>query len=504
MKKIFIFLFLSVLSLQSKAQYETYKMDWKKLSNESNYNVEPEWLKDAKFGIYFHWGVYSVPAYSYEWYPRHMFNPNRKEYKFHKETYGNPKDFGYEKLVPLFKAEHFDAREWVDLFQKAGAKFAGPVAEHHDGFAMWDSHITPWNSMLMGPKRDILGEIKTEITNHGMKLITTFHHERLLQRYKDDTRKLKGLEFFDLYDSHYPYFVGMPTSSNNPMLRLLYGNVTPEEFYEPMWFGELKEVIDNYSPDIIWFDSWLELIPEKYLYQFTKYYIEESKKKGKEVVICRKQGDLPLLTSIENLEKSRKQNIESRLWMTDETISTDSWSFTNDMVLKKSEDLINVLIDVVSKNGVLLLNVSPRADGVIPENQQEILLSIGKWLGINGEAIYSTRPWYIYGEGPTTQPEGDFSNHEEFLKIKYSSKDVRYTKKGNSIYAITMGVPIAGSLITFKCFAKKALPSPIIVENVSVIGTNEKINWEYTTDGLQVKAPILTGNDAVVFKIDIK
>jgi alpha-L-fucosidase len=502
-KAIFLFL-ISVLCLHSKAQFETYKMDWKKLAVETKYNVEPEWLKDAKFGIYFHWGVYSVPAYSYEWYPRLMFMEGTKEYKHHKETYGDPKDFGYDKFVPMFKAEHFDAREWVDLFQRAGAKFAGPVAEHHDGFAMWDSHITPWNAKLMGPKRDILGEIKSEIDKHGMKLITTFHHERLLQRYKNDKNRPEKPGFWDMWDSHYPYIVGMPTTSNNPMLRLLYGNVTAEEFYEPIWFGELKEVIDNYSPDVIWFDSWLDLIPEQYLLQFTKYYIEESNKRGKEVVICRKQGDLPLVTSIENLEKSRKQNIESRLWMTDETISTDSWCYTEDMVLKKSEDLINVLIDIVSKYGVLLLNVSPRADGVIPENQQEVLLSIGNWLKNNGEAIYGTRPWYIYGEGPTTQPEGDFKNQQEFLKVKYSAQDIRYTKKGNTIYAMTMGVPQAGSQIIFKGFAKHTLPNTLTIENVTVLNTNEKLNWTLISDGLQVKVPLMSGNSAIVFKVECK
>lgn len=142
-------------------------------------------------------------------------------------------------------------------------------------------------------------------------------------------------EFWDLYDSHFPYSEEMPTSSNNPMLRLLYGNVTPEEFYEPIWLGELKEVIDNYSPDIIYFDSWLNLIPEEYLYKFTQYFLEDAKKKNKEVAIIRKQEDLPLNVSMEILEKSRKQEIESRLWTTEETISTDSWCFTEDMEIAK-------------------------------------------------------------------------------------------------------------------------------------------------------------------------
>lgn len=504
MKKLLFALFstgLLLSSLKGMAQYENYQMDWDKISVEASYNAEPEWLKDAKFGIYCHWGVYTVPAFSYEWYPRLMFMKNRKEYQYHKAHYGDPKEHGYEELVPLFKAERFNAREWVDLFQQAGVKFAGVVAEHHDGFAMWNTQTTPWNSVLMGPKRDIVGEMEKELRNHGLKLITTFHHARLLQRYKDCKDCPQTPDFWDMWDSHYPYIKGMPTASNNPMLRLLYGNVTPEEFYDPIWFSALKEVIDNYHPDVIWFDAWLDLIPEEYLYKFANYYITAARKRGQNVAICRKQGDLPLNVSIENLEKSRKQNIEPRLWMTDETISTDSWSYTKDMQLKDAKDLIDVLIDVVSKNGVLLLNVSPMADGTIPLDQKEVLLSIGQWLKTNGEAIYGTRPWHVFGEGPTVQPEGDFKNHQEFLKIKYSWKDVRYTTKGKDIYAILLGTPEAGTHVIFKGFSKSVWKENCKISGVSVLGTNQAIEWEETPEGLSVKVPVLDGNKAVCFKV---
>lgn len=486
-------------SFSASAQCESYTMDWNALS--SDYNPQPEWLKDAKFGIYLHWGVYSVPAYSYEWYPRHMFMPSRKEYAYHKAHYGDPAEFGYEKLVPMFTAEKFDAKEWVDLFQKAGAKFGGQVAEHHDGFAMWNSSITPWNAALMGPKRDVLREYSDELRKHGMKVMTTFHHARLLQRYHD-TKNPQDPDFWDMYDSHFPYLEGMPTTSDNPMLRLLYGNVTPEEFYDPIWFGELKEVIDNYQPDIIYFDAWLDKIPEEYLYKFSKYYIEDGRKRNKDVAIFRKQGDLPLNVSMEILEKSRKQEIVPQLWTTEETISTDSWCYTEDMELRESRDLVNVLIDVVSKNGVLLLNVSPRADGVIPVEQQEILLGIGDWLNVNGEAIYGTRPWYTFGEGPTAQPEGDFANHKEFMKLKYSPEDVRYTTKGDAVYAITLGMPEAGKTVCFKGFGSVASKAHK-VKNVSVLGTNEPIKWDHASDGLRVQVPAMNGDKALVFKVEL-
>ena len=152
-----------------------YKTNWESLKQ---HNPAPEWFRDGKLGIYFHWGVYCVPAFGSEWYPRHMHIKKHPDHKHHVETYGDPSEFGYHEFVPMFKAEHFDPDAWADLFMKAGAQFAGPVAEHHDGFAMWDSEFTPWNAMNMGPKRDITGELAKAIRARGMKFVATFHHAR--------------------------------------------------------------------------------------------------------------------------------------------------------------------------------------------------------------------------------------------------------------------------------------------------------------------------------------
>lgn len=494
MKKLLIAAILGMLvSCTNKPEPKVFEPTWESLSQ---HEAAPEWFQDAKLGVYFHWGVYSVPAFGSEWYPRQMNLPGTAEYKHHLETFGPVSEFGYHDFVPMFKAENFNAEEWADLFVKAGAKFAGPVAEHHDGFSMWDSDATPWNAVDMGPKRDVTGELEKAIKARDMKFITTFHHARNLQR-SDSLGK-------EDWRSHYPYFDGTPQASDDEQLKYLYGNIPEDQWLEEVWFAKLKEVIDQYQPDIIWFDSWLDEIPEAYRQKFSAYYLNEAEKLGKEVVIVRKQNDLPLNYTVVDLEKSRKNKLEPESWMTDETISMGSWCYTDNLQIKTTADILHVLIDIVSKNGVLLLNISPMANGSIPENQQKILLEIGVWLKKYGESIYSTRPWYTFGEGPTKEPEGSFENHEKFLKVKYSWKDARYTTKGNVIYATILGWPEVSSF-TFTAFAEDTVPDPIGIKSVSLMGNPVDLEWELTDEGLKVNLPEEAPDEmAVVFKIVTK
>lgn len=472
---------------------EQYSEDWGSLGK---HNEAPEWFKDAKLGIYFHWGLYSVPAFDNEWYPRHMHFKNHKVYKHHLEKYGEPSEFGYHDFAPMFKAEHFDPEVWADLFQNSGAKFAGPVAEHHDGFSMWDSDITPWNVMDKGPKRDITGELQKSITGKGMKFITAFHHAKQFQRSTELNTEVPN--------SHFPYFEEMPPSSNDTTLQYMYGNMPFEKWHEEIWLGKLKEVIGKYHPDIIWFDYVLGDIPEKYRKAFAAYYLNDAKKQHKEVVIVRKQHDLPLSMSVEDLEQSRKNVIGTKTWMTDATISNGSWCYTDNLGVKQSKDVLHMLIDVTSKNGVLLLNISPKADGTIPKNQQEGLLKMGDWLKKYGEAIYGTEAWYTFGEGPTKEPKGHFSNHQAFHKIKYSSADIRYTTKNYNIYSIVMGATKPNQEIFLKSFAKEEIHDSVSIKNVSFLGSNEQIEWSLSENGLTVKAPKIQVDEmATVIKIEI-
>lgn len=489
-----------------------YTPNWDSLAK---HEAVPEWFKDAKFGIYFHWGPYSVPAVdntkngdvAAEWYPRWMHwnfedDPQHQAiYKYHLQHYGNPNEFGYHDLIPLFKGEKFDADAWAELFDQAGARFAGPVAEHHDGFAMWDSKITPWNSVDMGPKRDIIGELAKAIRDKGMKLITTFHHAKNLQRYADSPEELTRKDLpqgWRFRNSQYPYIKGMPTASEDKNLRLLYGNMPEDIWVERMWFGKLKEVIDDYQPDLIWFDLWLDLIPEDYLQKFSSYYLNSAKKWGKDVAIIRKQNDLPDSFTIEDFEKGRTNRLTENVWLTDDTISGASWSYTRDMTVKSAPKILHTLIDIVSKNGLLLLNISPRADGSIPDQQRQVLLGVGNWLKVNGEAIYNTRPWKVFGEGPSRLARSGSLVGD----LKYSAADIRFTTAGpNILYAIALGKPDKG-VVTIKSLSKLLTLYEGEIGDVEFVGSNQAVQWKHNNDGLDLTVPKDAKSDvALVWKI---
>lgn len=472
-----------------QAAVEEYTPDWESLSE---HNPAPDWFMDAKLGIYFHWGVYSVPAFGSEWYPRHMHIKDRPEYNHHVQTYGEPSEFGYHDFVPMFGADQFDAAEWADLFQQAGARFAGPVAEHHDGFAMWASSLTPWNVLDKGPQRDITGELAEELRKRDMKLVTTFHHARNNQHRVERDGEL-------VWTGHYPRVEGWPTVSEDPELRMLYGNMPRDEFLD-LWKGKLIEVIDKYQPDLMWFDSWFDEIPEEFQTSYLAYYLNHAEQLNKGVVITTKQDDLPRDISVLDIEKGRMGELTDYPWLTDDTISRGSWCYTQDLEIKPTSEVLHSLIDIVSKNGVLLLNISPKADGTIPEEQRKVLTEMGAWLDAYGEAIYGTRPWVVHGEGPTELKEGRFGGFTD--AGGYTAKDIRFTTKGNTIYAIVLGWPGSGEQVSIQSFAPVNLAEDLNIDSVTMLGSDEEITWEMSDRGLLLTAPENAVDElAVVFKI---
>ena len=403
-----------------------YEPTWESLRE---YKEVPKWLRDGKFGIYTHWGIYSVHAYGQNttWYSFALYSDPESEARKHFEkTFGKlTSDFGYKDLIPKFTAEKFDADEWADLFQKAGAKFAGPVAEHHDGFAMWDTKYSDWNAAKMGPKRDIVAELEKAIKKRDMKFVTAFHHAA-------------NWFFFpvlnDSYDTGDPKNSGLYGQPHEP------GAMRNQEFIDE-WYNKIIEVIDKYNPDFIWFDFALDSIPEGYVKDFLAYYYNHAEAQGKEVVVTYKGNDLVPGTSVRDLELGQEPSITYHEWITDSTVDDrGAWGWANDLVFKPPNRLIDNLVDRVAKNGYLLLNVGPKPDGTIPEEARKVLLEMGAWLDVNGEAIYGTSPWIIAGEGPTNLGEASAIGFNEAATV-YTSKDIRFTVKGDTIYATFLDWP---------------------------------------------------------------
>ena len=455
----------------------------------------PEWLRDAKFGIYTHWGIYSVPAYGSNgtWYGNNIYNPKCPHFRHHAETYGDQKEFGYKDFIPQFTAEKFDADEWAQLFKDAGAKFAGPVAIHHDNFAMWDSVVNPWNSKAMGPKRDVTGELEKAIKGQGMKYITTFHHAYNWWFFPKS-------EDFDTVD---------------PAAEVLYSRAKtdkdlPDAEYLRVWYEQIIEVIDKYDPDMLWFDFGLGRIPERYRKHFLAYYYNRAHETGKEVTVAYKamndEGyNLSALTGIYDLEVGKMNELTPNTWLSDTCVDAGPqgcWSHVNNIGYKSSERLIHNLIDRTSKNGYLLLNVGPRADGTIPQPAQDCLRDIGKWLEINGEAIFGTVPWLHYGEGPTKTEGG--SHFNENNEARFTCHDVRYTCKDDAVYVTSLGRP--GQVLSCPKMAKCEQLHPQDILKIEMLGDDgSPLEWAIDVDGLHITVPdVVPSTVAVSFKITVK
>ena len=432
--------------------------------------VVPEWYKDAKLGIYTHWGPYAVPAFGGEWYPCHMYRKESPAFQHHRQVWGDQSEFGYKDFIPLFRAENWDPEAWADLFKKAGAKFAGPVAEHHDGFPMYDCSFTEWNAAKMGPRRDVAAEQKKAFEAMGMKFIATSHRAQ-------NARHFARLLASDRMDPAFKGIYWKPFErSEDPV---------DEEFLRD-WLDRTKEVIDRYQPDVLWFDfGWHrpEFLP--YRLDLVAYYYNQAEAWGKEVVMNYKDHVFDD-AGVYNIERGKLAGIREGTWQTDTSVSTRSWGFIENDEFKSATTLVQDLIDIVSKNGNMLLSLGPRPDGTIPPEVEGLLLAMGKWLEVNGEAIYGTRHWEKYGEGPTGVEAG---HHTEGKNKPFTSKDFRFTCKPEALYAIALGWP--GRKATIRSLATGGDIQADQIEAVQMLGVDGVLSWEQDGEGLHVTMPSL-------------
>ena len=454
-----------------------FQPDWESLQK---YEA-PEWYQDAKFGIFIHWGVYSVPAFSSEWYPRNMYEPGFDAYKHHIVTYGPQDKFGYKDFIPMFKAERFDPSAWAELFKKAGAKYVVPVAEHHDGFAMYDSGLSDWTAAKMGPHRDIIGDLAKAVRAQGLHFGVSSHRVEH-DFFMGVGRKIPS----DVNDPQYAAFYG-PAQVGV----ITWGTPVGNDFtyvssaWTEDWLARGAELVEKYHPDIVYFDWWIgQASIRPNLTRFAAFYYNRSLKYGNHVgVINYKDYAMQEHSAVLDLERGQLGDIRPLYWQTDTSVSNKSWGYIKDDTFKSPEFVVHQLIDIVSKNGNLLLNIGPRSDGTIPEEVQQVLLDVGTWLNVNGDAIYGTRPWRTYGEGPTKVAAGSFHDTDT---THYTAEDFRFTTKDHALYAIGLAWPTTGEAVIRSLAAAVGSQS---VRSVSLLGSDAKPEFQQRPDGLHVQLP---------------
>jgi alpha-L-fucosidase len=448
-----------------------FQANWQSLEA---YQV-PDWYRDAKFGIFIHWGVYSVPAFGNEWYPRNMYLPKEATFKHHIATFGPQSQFGYKDFIPRFTAEHFDARHWAEVFRKSGAKYVVPVAEHHDGFPMYDCSFTEWSAAKMGPKRDIVGELAAAVRAEGLHLGASSHRAEHWWFYNG------GMNFdSDVKDPRYAAFYG-PAKPDKTQ---------PDQAYLNDWLARTTEIVDKYQPELIWFDWWIEQpVFQPYLQKFAAFYYNRGAEWKRGVAINYKNKSFPERAAVLDIERGQLDKLRPIFWQTDTSIGEKSWGYIEGEKFRTTDSLVSELVDIVSKNGTLLLNIGPRPDGTIPEQVEKTLLELGRWLSVNGEAIYGARPWAVYGEGPTKVVGGSF---KDTASHRFTAQDIRFTTKKDALYAIALEWPQDGKL-TIKSFGSATnVPADIAqapIQSVELVGSTAQLKWQRSKDGLHIELP---------------
>jgi alpha-L-fucosidase len=499
-KLVFLFVVLTTLIIAASPQMifaatteeaqiseGPFRSTWESIRD--NYQV-PDWFRDAKLGIYVHWGVYSV-AERGEWYGRRMYDENDPVYAYHLKTYGHPSEFGYKDLIPLWKAENFDPNAWLDLFKEAGARYFTPCAVHHDGFDLWDSKYQPFNAAKMGPKKDLIGMLRAATLKHDLRFGVTTHLARSYCWFQtshgaDTKGPKKGVP----YDGNLKEYEALYHETHGDTA-MRYPAVSPEK-WKLSWKMRMLDLIDHYQPDLVYLDGALPFLDDKGQtgFEVLAHYYNAGLKRhagNKEVVLTYKgsamtqeknKGWYVSGIGTRDYERDVPDHMLDVPWQTDDSIGP--WGYNTTVPYTSVGQLMDKFVDIVSKNGNLLLNVPPKADGTFDKETIRILTEVGKWNSVNGEAVFGTRPWTQFGEGPVKAPQS------RARTSPFSAKDIRFTTKGDILYAILLDWPGETAVITSLATGKA--PSDRI-EKIELLGHVGELEFTQDAEALKVKMP---------------
>jgi alpha-L-fucosidase len=487
-----------------------FKPDWKSLEQYQT----PDWFRNAKFGIWAHWGAQCQPEYG-DWYARGMYQEGSEQYKYHLKAYGHPSKFGFKDVIHEWKAENWNPEELIGLYKDAGAKYCVAMANHHDNFDNYNSRYQPWNSVKLGPKKDIIDGWAKAVKKNGLHFGVSIHAAHAWLFYETAQRSdkegaMKGIpydgtlkasggkgQWWNSYDPQDLYAQNHPLSKDSLNDGIIgkqwdWGNgvTPPSKEYIEKFYNRTIELIDNYEPDLVYFDDTaLPFYPisDAGLRIAAHMYNTNIKKLGalQAVITGKILNEQQRKCMVWDIERGQSNKIEPLPWQTDTCIGNwhyDKRVFENHKY-KTATTVIHTLVDVVSKNGNLLLNIPVKGDGTIDSDEKEVVKGITVWMKINSESIYDTRPYSVMGEGPAMQQAAALKDQgfNEGKGKKFTAEDIRFAQKGNFLYATTLGVPQKEVLI--KTLAGKS------VDDVKLIGYPDTLNWKNTPDGLSISTP---------------
>ena len=482
---------------------KAYQASWDSLIS----HEVPAWFSDCKFGLYAHWGIYAVPGFGNEWYGKWMYDPEHEIHQRHTREFGSPADFGYKDFIPQFTAEHYDPDDWADLFAASGAGYAGFSLAHHDGFGLWDSDVYRWNAGKMGPRRDLYGELADALRQRNLRLVAPFHIVRGFNWFLpgwtqwnqtfDEAAVQRGIaEGWDLFDPDYADFYWVQQTSRF------------DDFFA-QWQAKVREVIDKYQPDMMWFDGgkFRDEGYEETALEMLAFYLNRGLAWDKQVLVLNKlpvsmQYNFHPDFGVINFESGRdRPAVYERAWNDDMRIGDQSWGWVKGQVYHQGHTLLSKLIDCTARGGTMMLSLSPTPDGRIPDGQRQPLLQVGDWLRTHSEAIYGTVPWTTHAEGDDDKLIVERRGHKFWEYDNCNADDRRYTqsKDGSTVYAMTLGIPRES--VTFE-----ALNHEVGVEHVSLLGSEQPVNWSQSQDGLTIDASQLRYNNelAAAWRVRLK